>query len=68
MSLKRYEVVIPGRRGGYRTTVQLSDEEAGRLGLLGSEEKAAPPPLNKARRPSANKRAPIAEPSEAEEF
>lgn len=57
MGLKRYDVEV----GGRPTTLQLSDEDAKRMGLLGKEAKApankeAKAPANKARGAS-NKRA-----------
>lgn len=57
MALNEYEVTIDGRHP-HTTTMLLSDEDAKRLGVYGTEAKAAKPAANKARKPAANKTAP----------
>ncbi|MFB7843628.1 hypothetical protein [Microbacterium sp. NPDC056052] len=60
MGLKEYEVLTEGRHP-HKTTMLLNDVDAKRLGVLGSEAKAAKAPANKARTP-ANKKAPAKSP------
>lgn len=48
--MKEYEVII----GGLRHTLQLTDEDAQRIGATPVEVKQAPKPANKSRR-AANK-------------
>jgi hypothetical protein len=64
-TLKPYEVVVPGRRGGVTATLLLSDDDAKRAGVFEQqpEQKAAPKrtrskartPRNKAAKPAADK-------------
>lgn len=63
MGLKRYDVEV----NGYPTTLQLSDEDAERLGLTGKDasESKAKTPANKSRTP-ANKTSAAEKRAEAE--
>lgn len=61
MGLKEYEVMTEGRHP-HKTTMLLNDEDAKRLGVFGSEAKAAKAPANKSRTP-ANKKAPAKSPA-----
>lgn len=62
MGLSKYEVVIPGRNGGTKTTLLLSDEDAKRAGVFDqkAEKPAAPKRTRKARTPANKAAAPAA--------
>lgn len=67
MGLKEYDVEI----NGYKTTLQLSDEDAKLQGLKPADEvkpaaAKAKTPANKAKAPAANKQAPAGEASKGD--